>query len=53
MEDLEALKELSDELEETHQENEKQLIEEIGSLISMTSRIEADAVYRDQRHANL
>ena len=33
IEDLEALKELNDELEEGHVETEKQLNEEIGALI--------------------
>jgi hypothetical protein len=32
IEDLEALKELSDELEENHVETEKQLYEDIGAL---------------------
>lgn len=32
MEDLEALKELNDELEEGHIETEKQLAEEVGQL---------------------
>lgn len=33
IEDLEALKELNDELEENHMETEKQLNEEIGKLV--------------------
>jgi len=33
IEDLEALKELADELEESHIENEKQLQAEIGTYI--------------------
>jgi len=32
IEDLEALRELNDELEESHVENEKQLMAEIGKL---------------------
>jgi len=32
IEELEALKELNDDLEETHIENEKQLQEEIGKI---------------------
>lgn len=32
IQDLEALKELNDELEENHVENEKQMQEEIGKL---------------------
>src|SRR5213080_1760067 len=35
IEDLEALKELNDELEENHMENEKQLQTEIGVYISI------------------
>jgi hypothetical protein len=35
IEDLEALKELNDELEEGHVESEKQLSEEIGTFVSI------------------
>lgn len=35
VEDLEALKELSDELEENHTETEKHLHEEIGSVMTI------------------
>lgn len=38
IEDLEALKELNDELEENHIETEKQMQEEIGECISLLSR---------------
>jgi len=41
IEDLEALKELSDELEENHVETEKQLYEDIGALA-----VNCTAVYR-------
>ena len=36
IEDLEALKELNDELEENHMETEKALQEDIGNAISLT-----------------
>lgn len=35
IEDLESLKELSDELEENHMETEKQLHEDLGAFISL------------------
>ena len=50
VEDLEALQELNDELEENHQENEKQLLEEIGLSSEVYGR--ALLIYdfhRDQR----
>jgi hypothetical protein len=57
IEDLEALKELNDELEENHMETEKQLLEDLGLYFSFPSSVlPANLIYfifelhRNQRH---
>ena len=49
IEDLEALKELNDELEENHMETEKAMQEEIGTLDVLLGEIElAECAYRHE-----
>jgi len=52
IEDLEALKELSDELEENHVETEKTLYEDIGKLHLFRNHDNFSSLYRNQRYSN-